>query len=168
MSYVVIILIVLLIKRFVFTPIRVSGDSMKPNLLDGEVMFLNEIGYHLNGVKRFDIVVVEKNDDKLIKRVVGLPGETIKYVDNKLYINGEVVEEPFEHKDTPDFSLEALNLKRIPKGYYFVIGDNRTNSLDSRQIGLIKKSEIRGKTNFIIYPFKKWGKVQQLCLFFIK
>ena len=91
MSYVVIILIVLLIKRFVFTPIRVSGDSMKPNLLDGEVMFLNEIGYHLNGVKRFDIVVVEKNDDKIIKRVVGLPGETIKYDDNKLNINGEVV-----------------------------------------------------------------------------
>ena len=160
MSYVIIIIIVLLIKRYVFTPIKVNGDSMNPNLFDGELMILNEIGYHLNGVERFDIVVIEKNGEKIIKRVIGLPGDKVEYKDDKLYINDELVEETFNHKKTNDFSLSDIEVDIIPEGYYFVLGDNRVNSLDSRIIGLISKKEIRGKTNFIIYPFKKFGKVQ--------
>lgn len=161
LSYVIVILLALLIKEFVFSPIKVNGTSMYPTLNDGDLMILNEIGYHINGVKRFDIVVVNKNGDKIIKRVIGLPGDSIEYKDNKLYINGEYQEENFTHATTHDFKLEEIGYDKIPEGYYFVLGDNRTNSLDSRKIGLVSKKEIRGKTNFIFFPFTKLGNVNK-------
>ena len=145
----------LLIKFFVFSPIKVNGSSMEPNLKDGDIMILNEIGYYLNGVKRFDIVVVNTDGKKIIKRVIGLPGEQIEYRDNKLYVNGEEVEENFKHGETKDFSLSDINLETIPSDYYFVVGDNRGNSKDSRIIGAIHKSKIVGKTNLIIFPFDR-------------
>ena len=159
LSYIIIILLALLIKEFVFSPIKVNGTSMYPTLDDGDFMILNEIGYHLFGVERFDIVVVKKNGERIIKRVIGLPGEKIEYKDNKLYINDKVIEEDFSHATTHDFNLSELNYNVIPEGYYFVVGDNRTNSLDSRKIGLIKKSEIKGKTSLVFFPFSKFGKV---------
>lgn len=159
LSYVLLIGIVLLIKFYIFTPIRVNGDSMNPTLTDGQFMFLNEIGYHINGVKRFDIVVVN-SDTRLIKRVIGLPGDNIEYRGSNLYINGEIVEENFRHYVTDDFKLEDLGYDKIPEGYYLVLGDNRPNSKDSRMIGLVSKKQIMGKTNFIIYPFKEFGKVK--------
>ncbi len=160
LSYVIVIVVALLIKQYVFSPIRVNGTSMSPTLNDGEIMILNEIGYHLNGVKRFDIVVVNTSGEKIIKRVIGLPGETVEYKDNVLYINGEEVPENFTHAITHNFSLSEIDKEIIPDDYYFVVGDNRSNSKDSRIIGLIHKNQIRGKTNFIIYPFDKFGKVQ--------
>ena len=160
MSYIIVIVIAILIKEFVFSPIKVNGTSMYPTLNDGDLMILNEIGYHLNGVERFDIVVVYKNGERLIKRVIGLPGETVEFKDNMLYINGEYVQEDFEHGITHNFTLQEINYDVIPEGYYFVVGDNRGNSLDSRKIGLISKREIRGKTSFIFFPFNKFGNVK--------
>ena len=165
LSYVLVIVIALLIKNYIFTPIRVNGSSMEPTLKDGDIMILNEIGYHLNGVKRFDIVVVKKSDnndddERIIKRVIGLPGETVAFKDNKLFINGEVVEENFSHDVTHNFDLSEIDETIIPDDYYFVVGDNRGNSKDSRIIGLINKSEIKGKTSLIIFPFNKIGKVK--------
>lgn len=162
LSYVLVIVIALLIKNYIFTPIRVNGSSMEPTLKDGDIMILNEIGYHLNGVKRFDIVVVKKDNDndRIIKRVIGLPGETVAFKDNKLFINGEVVEENFSHDVTHNFDLSEIDETIIPDDYYFVVGDNRGNSKDSRIIGLINKSEIKGKTSLIIFPFNKIGKVK--------
>lgn len=160
LSYVFVIAIAILIKEFIFSPIKVNGTSMYPTLNDGDLMILNEIGYHLNGVERFDIVVVKKNGERLIKRVIGLPGETVEYKDNELYINGELVKEEFTHATTHDFTLSEINYDVIPEGYYFVVGDNRTNSLDSRKIGLISKSEIKGKTKLVIFPFDKFGNVK--------
>lgn len=159
-SYVLIIGLAILIKLYVFSPIRVNGTSMVPTLSDGDIMILNEIGYHLNGLERFDIVVINTGDEKIIKRVVGLPGETVAYRDNKLYINDEIVEENFQHADTSDFDLSTLNVDKIPENYYFVVGDNRVNSKDSRRIGLISKSKIMGKTSFVLYPFNRIGSVQ--------
>lgn len=160
LSYVLVIGIAILIKMYVFSPIKVNGTSMVPTLNDGDIMILNEIGYHLNGLERFDIVVINTDGEKIIKRVIGLPGETIAYRDNKLYVNDEVIYENFKHKDTKDFSLEDINETVIPNNYYFVVGDNRTNSKDSRIIGLIHKSKIMGKTNFVLYPFSRIGSVQ--------
>ena len=77
----------------------------------------------------------------------------IEYKDNKLYVNNEIVKEDFLHKQTDDYKLEKV----IPDNYYFVVGDNRPNSLDSRVIGLIKRDEILGKTNLVIFPFKHFG-----------
>ncbi len=160
LSYILIIVLAILIKLYVFSPIRVNGTSMVPTLDNGYIMFLNEIGYHLNGLNRFDIVVVNIDNDKLIKRVIGLPGDTVEYKYNKLYVNGKEIEENFEHKDTKDFKLSDIDVEIIPDDYYFVVGDNRTNSKDSRIIGLIHKSKIMGKTDFIIFPFNRFGKVK--------
>ncbi|MBP5684628.1 MAG: signal peptidase I [Bacilli bacterium] len=156
MSYVIIIAVVLLIKFFIISPIRVSGDSMKPTLHNGEFMLLNEIGYRLNGADRFDIVVINTKDDIIIKRIIGLPGENIKYQDNKLYINGEEVEEPFDHEITHNYDISELNVEVVPEDHYFVLGDNRGNSSDSRIIGFISKDQIRGKVfNKVLFPFSK-------------
>ena len=160
LSYVIVIVIAILIKEFIFSPIKVNGTSMYPTLNDGDLMILNEIGYYLNGVERFDVVVVKKNGERLIKRVIGLPGEKVEYKDNELYVNGNLIKEEFTHETTHNFNLEEIGVNVIPEGYYFVVGDNRTNSLDSRKIGLISKSEIKGKARFVLYPFSKFGKIK--------
>ena len=153
LGYIIVIVIVLLIKQFIVTPIRVNGASMNDTLYDKDIMILDKISYNFKEIERFDIVVIKKNGEYLIKRVIGLPGETVEYKDNKLYINGEIVEENFKHKVTDDFKLE----ESIPDNYYFVVGDNRSDSLDSRIIGLIKEDEILGKTSLVLFPFKRIG-----------
>ena len=153
LSYVIIIIIVLLIKQFIITPIKVNGDSMNNTLKDKDIMILDKISYRFQNIKRFDIVVVKKDKEYLIKRVIGLPGETVEYKNNKLYINNKNVAEKFNHEKTTDFILE----EKIPEGYYFVVGDNRPNSNDSRYIGLIKEEEILGKTSLVIFPFNRFG-----------
>ncbi len=160
MSYVLVILVAIIIKSFIFTPIRVNGTSMVPTLNDSDIMVLNEIGYHINGVKRFDIVVANINGEKLIKRVIGLPGEKVEYRDNNLYINDEMVMETFKHADTPDFSIESLGSGVVPNNHYFLVGDNRINSNDSRYIGFVSANKILGKTNMVIFPFSRIGSVQ--------
>ncbi len=155
LSYVIIIIIVVLIKSFVVTPIRVNGDSMNETLYDKEIMLLNKYIYNFEDVERFDIVVVKYEKSKLIKRVIGLPGETIEYKDSKLYIDGEVIEEPYIKEETLDFVT-----KEIPQNCYFIMGDNRDDSLDSRYFGCVNKKDVLGYTNFIMFPFTKIGKVQ--------
>ncbi len=160
LSYVLVVVVALLIKYYIFSPIRVNGSSMYPTLEDGDIMILNEISYHLNGVKRFDIVVVKKDNERIIKRIIGLPGETVSYKDNKLFINGEEVHEDFLHDITHNFDLSEIDVNVIPEDYYFVVGDNRGNSKDSRVIGLVSKNEIKGKTSLVIFPFNKIGNVK--------
>lgn len=128
---------------------------MYPTLDDKDIMILNKIGYEVNGLERFDIVVVKYYDKYLIKRVIGLPGDNIKYKDNKLYINDEYVEEPFLNDDVVTWDFEMVGT--VPEDSYFVMGDNRVVSMDSRDLGTFKKSRIIGKTNFTVYPFSNFG-----------
>ena len=155
--YVSIFLLIIIIRTFIVTPIRVNGDSMNPTLKDGEIMILNKIGYSINGVERFDIVVVDYNGDKLIKRVIGLPGETLKYENNILYINGQEVEEPYLNESTEDFNITSFGYSKIPRDCYFVLGDNRDDSKDSRIIGCVIEKQIKGKTSLVILPFSDAG-----------
>ncbi len=152
-----IILAIILIRTFIITPVRVNGTSMDSTLKDGEIMILNKITYNFNDIKRFDIVVVKTEGDKIIKRVIGLPGETLKYENSTLYINGQEVEEPFINEKTEDFNISDLGYSKIPSDCYFVMGDNRDNSSDSRIIGCVKKSQIEGKTSLTVFPFKNAG-----------
>ena len=108
LCYAFIIVLVLLFKHYIISPIRVDGDSMNPTLKDGDIMLLNEIGYRLHGVERFDIVVIDTPNDVIIKRVIGLPGDRIRYQDNILYVNDKEVDEPFEHDVTHNFELKEL------------------------------------------------------------
>ncbi len=157
--YLLIIVMVILIRTFIITPVRVNGTSMDPTLKNGEIMILNKIKYNKNDIKRFDIVVVKMDKELLIKRVIGLPNEEVKYVDNKLYINNEYVEETFLNEDvyTTNFSLDDFKLKKIPENCYFVMGDNREVSLDSRTFGCFSKDKILGSANLVLFPFTKLG-----------
>ncbi len=151
LPYLIIILIVVFLKAYVISPIRVNGVSMNPTLDDRDIMLLDEVSYYFTDISRFDIVVVRQDDEYLIKRVVGLPEEEIRYEDDKLYIDGEYIEEDYERKETSDFSTT------LGEGEYFVMGDNRTNSTDSRIFGPVSKDDIIGKTSFTILPFSRFG-----------
>lgn len=156
-TYFIIVVIVILIRTFIITPVKVNGTSMDTTLHDGQIMLLNKVNYLFNDIKRFDIVVVDYNGNKLIKRVIGLPNETLKYENNILYINDKEVDEYFKNQETDDFNISELGYEKIPKDCYFVIGDNRKDSSDSRIIGCIKKKNILGRANLVIYPFKNFG-----------
>lgn len=151
--YLAIILLVVLLRTFIITPVRVDGKSMNPTLENGQILLLEKIN---SNYKRFDIVVInyEENGqtEKLIKRIIGLPGEHISYRNNTLYVNNKKVEEPFSHFETPDFDIATLGSYNIPEDSYFVVGDNRINSNDSRYLGFMKKDQIIGKIVFSVFP----------------
>ena len=162
LTYVGIIVVVILIRIFLVDPVRVDGPSMNTTLKNGEILLLNKIVYKKGNIKRFDIVVVDKGDKYIIKRDIGLPGETIEYKNNELYINGEKIKDPYPSTKTDDFSIEDVGHTKIPGDTYFVMGDNRADSLDSRypSVGVIKKEHILGRARFIIWPFNRFGKVK--------
>ena len=149
--YIVTILLVILIKRYIVSPIRVQGDSMKNTLHNGDIMILDIIGYRFSKIKRFDIVVIDKEKEYIIKRVIGLPGEKIEYRDNQLYVNGKLIQDDYSKEVTEDFYA------KVPKNAYFVLGDNRTNSMDSRYFGAFDRKYILGKTGLTIFPFNRIG-----------
>ena len=155
--YVAIMIVVLIIRFFFFAPIRVNGTSMNTTLHNKEIMILSKIDYVINDIERFDIVVIDYHGERLIKRVIGLPGETLKYQDDVLYINDEKVEEYFKNQSTRDFDIKDLNYDVIPKDCYFVLGDNRGGSSDSRIIGCIPRDMIMGSANLVIWPLKDFG-----------
>ena len=138
------------------TPAVVDGLSMYDTLNDHDIVLINKIVMKTNNINRFDIVVLKNNEDgdKIIKRIIGLPGEKIEYKDNKLYINGEEIEDNFKTNETTDFTAETK------ENEYFVLGDNRELSKDSRYLGNFKKENIIGKVDFRFYPFDKLGLVE--------
>ena len=152
--YIIIIVVVLLLRAYVVTPIRVNGLSMYDTLEGDEIMILWKLGE----IERYDIVVadvkVSGSDDVVIKRVYGLPGETISCEDGKIYINGNLIEDEYGYRETSDFGPVTLG-----ENEYFLLGDNREISLDSRVFGKVTRDEIEGTTNFILLPFKKFGNV---------
>lgn len=158
--YVIIIVMVVLIRTFIITPVIVSGDSMLPNLNNEELLLVRKIGYNSNTIKRFDIVVIKTGEEEIIKRIIGLPGEHISYKNNKLYVNDKEVEQKYSFRDTKDFNLEEIcTCSTIPEGKYLILGDNRPVSKDSRQIGLIDEKNIKGKTTLRIWPLTKIGNI---------
>lgn len=161
-TYIVIIIVIILIRSFIITPIIVKGASMEPTLKENEVLFLSKISYKNHQPKRFDIVVVDTGNDLIIKRIIGLPGEKVEYKNNKLYINDKQIDDPYPKNNTEDFNLEEICEIRndncvtiIPEDKYLVLGDNRKISADSRAKGLFKKEEIKGKVVFRLWPLNK-------------
>lgn len=160
LPYVLILGGVILIRTFIVTPVIVSGDSMKPNLHNGDLLLERKIGYNSTNIKRFDIVVIKDDKEEIIKRIIGLPGEHISYKNNKLYVNDKVLEENFDFRKTNDFNLEEIcSCNSIPEGKYLVLGDNRPISKDSRMIGLIDEKDILGKAVYRIWPISKFGNI---------
>ena len=157
------IVLAFIVRAFVFTPIVVDGASMEPTLQDRDRMVVTKIGEP----KRFDIIVFHATENKdYIKRVIGLPGDSIEYKDDILYINGKSYDEPYLEKSkqevmggplTRSFTLRdtPVGSDVVPEGHLFVMGDNRRNSKDSRQIGAIPIEKVVGTTNIVFYPFEK-------------
>ncbi|RIW28667.1 signal peptidase I [Bacillus salacetis] len=152
---------VFIVRTFIFTPIVVDGASMNTTLQDHERMIVSKLGEP----ERFDIVVFHANDTQdYIKRVIGLPGDEVEYKNDTLYVNGKAYEEPFLDKQkvnidgdlTKPFKLEdtVVGQATVPEGHLFVMGDNRRNSTDSRQIGAVPIDKVVGTTNFVFYPIK--------------
>ena len=139
---------------------------MEPTLNNGDVFLLNKMSYKFGEVKRNDIIAFNDSQSKyLVKRVIGLPGERIDYKDNILYINNEPYTETFlgENVVTTNFDMELIKgceNGTIPEEHYLVLGDNRGNSMDSRELGVISKDDIIGKTSIRIWPISNFGIVK--------
>lgn len=151
-----------LFNHYIGTHTVVDGSSMESSLHDEDVLGVNKIGYRLHDPERFDIIVFPFDDEEYyIKRIIGLPGETVKIEDGVIYINGSPLEEHYglEAMEEPFNQYDAVTLGNDE---YFVLGDNRNHSKDSRsaEVGLIKRDKIVGKAFFRIYPFDNMGTLE--------
>ena len=147
------VILVIILINFVFMPCVVNGRSMEPTYEEGEYGYSFIITKKI-AINRFDTAVIKVNDGEklLVKRVIGLPGETIEYKDNRLYVNGEYVEEPFlGDVTTSDFKVS------LSDNEYYCMGDNRNISRDSRFYGPFPGKQIVSTHLFVIYPFNTFG-----------
>lgn len=159
-KYIILVIVVLVVAIYIVGLQQVVGPSMSPNLKSNDVLILDKISYKFSDIKRCEIVSLYYADTKyLIKRVIGLPGEYIEYKNNTLYIDGNMFKEEYLGNDiiTDDFSIKDLGYDKIPEDMYLVLGDNRQDSLDSRDpnVGLIKRNNIIGKVRARIWPLNK-------------
>lgn len=160
--YIIIVLAVtFLFITFVGQRTHVSGESMENTLDDGDQLIVDKITYRFKDPERFDIIVFPfhyKENTYYIKRIIGLPGETVQIADGLIYIDGEVLQESYGREVIQDPGLAAEPIT-LGEDEYFVLGDNRNNSEDSRSadIGNVKKEDILGKAWFIITPGERFG-----------
>ncbi|SDI83520.1 signal peptidase I [Natribacillus halophilus] len=162
-TFAVVIIIVVIVRAFFFANYMVQGESMMPTIESGERLIINQIGYEISEPDRDDLVVFHADEENdYIKRVIGTPGDDVRYEDNTLYVNGEPQEELYLDDDfngeiTEDFTLEGLNLEpEVPEDHLFVLGDNRNNSLDSREIGYVSYENVVGKANLRYWPLSEF------------
>ncbi len=149
------------IVTFVAQPVRVQGASMQPRIEDNERILVNKFIYRFQGVERGDVVVFYYPRDpsvSYIKRVIGLPGDRVEVRSGQVQVNGIPIEEPYllpefrDHYDMPETTVE--------RGHYFVMGDHRTSSMDSRSFGSVPEKYIYGKASFCVWPIAKTGRVR--------
>ena len=143
----------LIIRAFLFEPVRVDGESMRNTLENNEYMLAIKWNYQFNDPERFDVVICKYpgRRETFVKRVVGLPGETVELREGNLYIDGELTPENFEKTD----SVRSFAPTVVPEGKYFVMGDNRDHSNDSRSVGPLERGMIRGHVRYVVFPFNK-------------
>lgn len=154
------ILIGVLIVTFVAQRTLVHDVSMQPTLVEGDNLIVEKISAKLGGLKRGDIIVFDSphGDKQLIKRLIAFEGEKIEIKENRVYINGEALEEKYLNGvSTTGMGNPEYESLVVPKGQIYAMGDNRPNSSDSRSFGPVDKSTVNGKAIFRFYPFDKVG-----------
>ena len=155
MVFVVAAALAFVVRTFIFEPVRVDGSSMLNTLTDSDFMIATKFDYLLGDPERFDIVICDypNTDDGMyrVKRVIGLPGETIELRAGELYVDGEHVAQDFDMTENETY----FGPLTVPEGCYFVMGDNRNNSKDSRSpmVGPLKRSQIKGHVRCVVFPF---------------
>lgn len=153
---VIAIIIALLIKKFLIFKVYIPSGSMIPTINVGDQLLVTRV-YNCSNLKRGDIVVFESREcnDTFIKRIIGLPGDTIDICDGKVIVNGEEIEEDYVKNN----ELLYKNSFKVPEGKYFFLGDNRPDSYDSRKWNnpYIDQKDIKGKAQVRVYPFSKFG-----------
>ena len=151
-KFLLLVMIIILFKIFIFNFILVKGDSMNPKYKNNDFMFLNKIIYSFKPIRRGEVIVLKYKNNDLIKRIIALPNDKIKVENGKLYINNKEVKENYINSYTASYDFDEITLK---DNEYFVMGDNRYNSYDSRNFGTITKNNIIGRVEFKIFPFDK-------------
>jgi signal peptidase I len=150
-----------LIILFLYQPVRVEGTSMLPRLEDHDRLFINKFVYHITSIERGDVVVFHYPRDpekSYIKRVIALPGDTLRIDRGQVWVNGKALAEryvPPMYRDTRSYAATI-----IPDGSYFVMGDHRSISSDSREFGFVERDLIYGKAVFVYWPAKDVGEVK--------
>jgi len=148
----------ILIVIFLYQPVKVEGTSMLPELKDQERIFVNKFVYRFEKISRRDIVVFWYPRDytkSFIKRIIGLPGDTIEIRKGIVFVNGEPLEEPYIQQEYMD--KRSMDPRTVDIGYYFVMGDDRKYSSDSRVWGLVPEKYIYGKAVFRYWPVSQIG-----------
>lgn len=148
-------LVILSLRFFIFPMYSVEGPSMDYTLAHGEKV----IGINYFNIDRFDVVIIDIPEQKklYVKRIIGLPGDKVEYKNDRLYINDKFIDEPFlkqKKKEWKQFTKDFI-VEKIPEDEYFVLGDNRMHSVDSRMIGSIHKDKILSKLYFVYWPLNR-------------
>lgn len=160
---VVILAIMVMIYLFVMSPQEISGASMEPNFHNGEYILTNKIEYKFHYPKRGDVVIFKSPSNKerdYIKRIIGLPGDVVALRNNTIYVNGIILEEPYLAPNIVIFGGSYLRENQeitVPPDKYFVLGDNRPHSSDSREFGPVTKEDFIGKAILRYWPFTEFG-----------
>jgi signal peptidase I len=157
------VLLAVILIVFIYQPVKVEGTSMMPALTDQERIFINKFTYRFGtgNIERGDLVVFFfplDHTKSYIKRVIGLPGDTVRIDSGTVYVNGERLAEPYvpdEYRDP-----QPLPLETVPPDNYFVLGDHRSSSNDSRAWGMVPRSYIYGKAVFVYWPLGKMGRLK--------
>ena len=143
---------------FFYQPVKVEGTSMMPQLTDRERIFINKFVYRLEDIHRGDVVVFRYPGDptkSYIKRIIGLPGDTVEILRGEVYVNGEKLDEPYV---IPEYrGAQTLGPWQVARDNYYVLGDHRNSSNDSRVWGTVPRNYIYGKAELIYWPVGRWG-----------
>ncbi|MDY5578207.1 MAG: signal peptidase I [Lachnospiraceae bacterium] len=165
LAYILVITFVAVLAQiYLFSPMRVIGDSMNPAFDNHDIIIVSKIAYEKGEPERFDVAVFDyryDTDTKYIKRIIGLPGETVEIKNNSIYINSEELKEYYGVYDE-DKHLEDYPAYTLKSDEYFVLGDNRDHSVDSRSgdVGAVNKSMLVGRAVFRIWPFDAIGSLK--------
>ncbi|BAU29165.1 signal peptidase I [Aneurinibacillus soli] len=137
------------VRLFLFAPYVVKGVSMEPTLINNERILVNKGVYYAENPQRGDVIVLHATkEDDYIKRIIGIPGDELELKNGVLYRNGSVANEPY----IAEVTLSGFERLVVPKDSYFVMGDNRNRSMDSREIGFIERSHVVGRAEYVFYP----------------